>query len=318
MTTVLQLHNQQHVVQRLALLLKCKVFLDNPELSRGPYVIKSPVSTEVFHNFAATIDGVPVARVAPQYVNEFLMLCEEFGYLDKRRPKPEVIQELLRELNDLHPYPVIEYLREGAQQGLAYAQYKYAYSLAGQNDEAGAISYMGQAALQRYAPAQVTLNQWLAKGLDVHLDRTKVLYYMRQVASSGNPEMQYCCAELLLATSPNSREKCEASAYLKRAADQGHIAAQYRFAHILQSISPYPSDIKRSGEYFMKAANQGHREAQYQYACYLAGECDNPENVKIAAEYFQKAADQGHLDAAFSRNWILARSLGIQRRRKNN
>jgi len=272
----------------------------------------------VFHNFAATIDGEPMQKIDPQDSNEFLMLCEEFGYFDRLRPKSEVLKELLRELNDLHPYPLIDVFRQGAHQGLAYAQYKYAYSLAGQNDLINATFYMKQAALQNYAPAEITLRQWLMTDFDIQSEQKKALNYMEQAAKHGDPEIQYRYAELLLATSPNPQEKRQVLRYLTKAAKQGHIAAQYRLACCLQSDSLHPLKTRKAREYFIKAANQGHREAQYQYACYLAGECDNPENVERAAEYFQKAADQGHPDAAFSRDWILARSTGIQRRKANN
>ena len=160
-------------------------------------------------------------------------------------------------------------LLEGAQQGDAAMQYRYAYRLLESRDEGElyrqrALEWFHASARQQYAPAQMAMGALYHTGLTGTQDEKLARFWYEKALAQGDNNA--CRGLLSLALAKD--DWAEAAPYLKRLAIAGDVECSLKYAAMLMEGRGVPRDEAAAVDYWRYAAMAGNA-----HGCLMMGTC---------------------------------------------
>jgi TPR repeat protein len=202
-----------------------------------------------------------------QTPGEYNQLFEELflGDLAENGQAPRAVSEVMPVVvtgND----PLAD-LREGAEQGDAYAQYNLGISYDNgegvAKDQVEAVKWYRKAADQGNANAQYNLGNRYYNGEGVAKDLVEAVKWFRKAADQGDAPAQYSLGVYYDDGEGVAKDQVEAVKWLRKAADQGHAPAQYNLGMSYANGEGVAKDQVEAVKWFRKAADQGNAPAQF-------------------------------------------------------
>ncbi|MGI6471909.1 MAG: ATP-binding cassette domain-containing protein [Candidatus Methanomethylophilaceae archaeon] len=135
----------------------------------------------------------------------------------------------------------------------------------------------------------------------------------KELLPSGNPQIYYEYAELLMKSAWNNEDRKEALRWFKKASEYGNMHAMYQVAIMYRDgTGPEQSDSNYLS-WLKKAAEHGHANSQFtlgnMYRDGIKVEHDNTE----AFYWFKMAADNNHIDAIFQIAIMYREGIGVEK-----
>jgi TPR repeat protein/ABC-type transport system involved in cytochrome c biogenesis ATPase subunit len=135
----------------------------------------------------------------------------------------------------------------------------------------------------------------------------------KELLPSGNPQIYYEYAELLMKSAWNNEDRKEALRWFKKASEYGNMHAMYQVAIMYRDgTGPKQSDSNYLS-WLKKAAEHGHANSQFtlgnMYRDGIKVEHDNTE----AFYWFKMAADNNHIDAIFQIAIMYREGIGVEK-----
>jgi len=162
----------------------------------------------------------------------------------------------------------LESLAPKAEAGAAGAQYQigiiYRDGLAGTADPAAAAKWLGRAAAQGHADAQVAAGRLYAAGSGVRQNYGRAAQFYRTAAvRSANAEAQYALGVLYFDGRGVDNDFRIAADWFKKAGLQGHAGAQSVLGAMYQKGWGIDTDVGRSFVWFSLASRQRKKAMGY-------------------------------------------------------
>ena len=141
----------------------------------------------------------------------------------------------------------------------------YAHGLDVPLDYTKAINYLRQAAMQGYAPAQTGLGSCYANGQGVRQDFAESLQWYRKAAARNEPLAEYCLGQAYANGIGVPKEMKQGLAWWQKAAAQGQVNAENALGRFYL-YGEYPGDTNdinaaEAARWFHKAAEQDYAPA---------------------------------------------------------
>lgn len=168
-----------------------------------------------------------------------------------------------------------KWLGDAAEQGFAEAQVQFAgmlmYGEGVSEDVVKATSLFRKAAEQNHVDAQVALGVAFADGIGVTKDLVESVRWFRKAAEQNSDSGQYFLAEALAEGRGVSKDPLEAAKWYRKAASQGVARAQYRLGSLYYRGEGVLEDLAEAERWFALAAKQRDKDAAIMLEVVKAG-----------------------------------------------
>lgn len=271
------------------------ILLVDEVLSTGDAQFSAKASMH-FKRMAKTGKTIIIVSHSSGMINEMCSraIWIEDGRIFKDGPAKAVCDAYQREM--LESFDITHEL---AVSGVPDAQYRLArmYKDGNKTDIniVEAAEWMRSAAEQNHAQAQLEYGDMLFDGAGIEQDIAQAKYLYQMSADRGNNDARIKVAALTGDTEDNVREKT--LKLFEELASRGDPHMQYRHGDLLMRAALNDEDRKKASGWFSKASEKGHLEAMFQLGLiYRDGRGANVD-MKKSIEYFREAAESGHVGA---------------------
>jgi hypothetical protein len=192
---------------------------------------------------------------------------------------------------------IVAIIREGAESGLAFQQYRLAelYS-EGEfvpKDDAEAMKWYREAAENGYAGAQYYVGRRYDQGRGVPQDDIEALKWYRKAAEQGHIEAQYYTGNFYAEGRGVPQDDAEATKWFRAAAEQGDGPAQGTLGARYALGVGVTKDEAAAAHWLRKGAEQGDAQSQALLGFIYADGRGVPEDDAEALKWWRSAAKQG-------------------------
>ena len=172
-----------------------------------------------------------------------------------------------------------------------------------QNDSL-AVEWLGKAAAQGHAPAQVGLAWAYSSGRGVTKDEARAIALYRSAADQGNAEAQNRLGERYANGRGVAKDERAALEWFRKSAEQGYPAAQVNLGRMYEAGDGVAKNEAFAIEWYEKAAARGDPEAQNALSYLLA------ERPGSSARDIARAVELARAAYAKKKQYFIADTLG--------
>lgn len=175
------------------------------------------------------------------------------------------------------------------------------------------INLLATAAVNGYAPAQMTLGSYYQNGYGFKQSYNKAINWYLKAAEQGFSRGQYYLGNFLYYGRGVKKNINEALIWLNKAAKQGDKDAQYNLGHFYhneEDSKDKKANLTDAAGWYLKAAAQGHLDALDQLIKLSKSDFKICQSFQETVPCFRKAAEQGNADAQYQLGLIYEKGFG--------
>ncbi len=157
--------------------------------------------------------------------------------------------------------------------------------------------------------AQYKLALMYFDGEIVKKDYSKMRYYLKKSANSGNVEAQLFYGLMYNEGVSVPKDTRKAKYWIKKSAESGYAEAQYNYAMLIINDRPSEALI-----WLKKAANNGNANAQYNLGTmYVVGNAFVSKDFKLAVKYLGLSANNGLAEGQYNYGLLYLYGYGVKK-----